>query len=175
MGMSAVFLDRDGVINVKAADAAYVTSWEEFAFLPSALEGLRLLAALDVPIVVVTNQRGVARGLMSEDELSAIHTRMRADVAAAGARIDAVYACVHNFGCLCRKPEVGMFRAAAEDLGIRLNRSVVVGDALSDMLAARRIGATAILVGSTSVGGLGVDFVGRDLLDAAHWLAGRAD
>jgi len=115
------------VINRKAPEGAYVTSWEEFELLPEALEGLRVLAELDAPVVVVTNQRGVARGRMTEADLADIHERMRAAVAQAGGRIDAIYHCPHEGGCDCRKPATGLFERAARELGVDLAASAVVG------------------------------------------------
>jgi D-glycero-D-manno-heptose 1,7-bisphosphate phosphatase len=166
--LSVVFLDRDGVINRKAPEGEYVTSWAEFAFAPGALEGLRVLADSGVPIAVVTNQRGIARGRMTEADLSDIHDRMRAKVAAAGGRIDAIYHCPHAGGCECRKPGTGMFRQAARDLDLELGAAAMVGDSPSDMEAAARIGALRVLVGRTDVAG--VDHVAADLADAARWL-----
>src|ERR1700750_861845 len=93
--VSAVFLDRDGVINRKRPEGSYVTSWGEFELLPGALEALALLARADTPVIVVTNQRGIARGRMTEADLDDIHARLRAAVSAAGGRLDAIYHCPH--------------------------------------------------------------------------------
>jgi histidinol-phosphate phosphatase family protein len=184
--LTAVFLDRDGVINHKAPEGRYVTSWEEFAFLPGALEGLAVLARGSAPVIVVTNQRGIARGVMSAGELEDIHRRMRAAVAGAGGRIDAIYHCPHDAGCHCRKPEVGMFEEAAAAFGLTLSRTVVIGDQPSDMEAARRIGALRVLVSGADPrdgvpargagpGGVdgreSADHVAPDLLAAARWIA----
>jgi D-glycero-D-manno-heptose 1,7-bisphosphate phosphatase len=169
--LSAVFLDRDGVINVKAPEGEYVTSWTEFAFADGALEGLRLLAALGVPVVVVTNQRGIARGRMTERDLADIHDRMRAEVARAGGRIDAIHHCPHEGGCDCRKPGTALFRAAAEELGIDLAGSAVLGDRASDMEAAAAIGALRVLVAGHDEPMPAVDHVAGDLAVAARWLA----
>jgi D-glycero-D-manno-heptose 1,7-bisphosphate phosphatase len=173
-GLSAVFVDRDGVINRKAPEGEYVTSWAEFAFLPSALEGLRALAELGVPVVVATNQRGIARGRYTEADLADIHDRMRAAVAEAGGRIDAIYHCPHEAGaCDCRKPATGMFEQAARDLGIALDRSAVIGDRASDMEAARRIGALRVLVGDAEDPRPEVDHAADGLAAAAAWLRSR--
>jgi histidinol-phosphate phosphatase family protein len=169
--LSAVFLDRDGVINVKAPEGEYVTSWSSFIFAPSALEGLRLLAGLGDPVVVVTNQRGVARGRMTEGDLADIHERMRAEVASAGGRIDAIYHCPHEGGCECRKPGTLLFRRAADDLGIELGSSVVIGDRAADMEAAAAIGALRVLVAGHDEPMPPVDHVAGDLAVAARWLA----
>lgn len=143
------FLDRDGVINRKMPEPRYVTSWEEFEFLPGALEGLAALANMDARIVVVSNQRGIARGVYTEQTLEDIHQRMKAAVEAAGGRIDAIYYCPHEGGCKCRKPEIGMFeRAAREVPGVDLADAIVIGDNVCDIEAAARLGRPAVLVAS---------------------------
>ena len=167
--LTGVFLDRDGVINRKAPEGEYVTSWVEFQFLPGALDGLSLLARAAVPIVVVTNQRGIGRGHMTETDLADIHSRMIAAIAAAGGRVDAIYHCPHAGGCRCRKPRSGMFKDAAADLGLRLEQTAVIGDQVSDMEAAGSIGALKILVGDSSSQAQ-ADHIASDLLAAARWL-----
>ena len=159
------------MINVKAPEGEYVTSWSSFAFAPGALDGLRLLAGLGVPVVVVTNQRGIARGRMTEDDLADIHERMLGDVSRAGGRIDAIHHCPHEGGCECRKPGTLLFRQAGEDLGLDLGRSAVVGDRASDMEAATAIGALRVLVAGHDEPTPPVDHVAGDLADAARWLA----
>ena len=169
-GLSAVFLDRDGVINRKAPEGDYVTSWARFEFLPGALDGLRLLARAGTPIVVATNQRGIARGRMSEADLADIHERMRAAVEEAGGRIDAIYHCPHEGGCDCRKPGTGMFERASRDLGVSLDSAAVIGDRASDMEAAAAIGALRVLVRGHDEPMPRVDHVADDLSAAARWL-----
>jgi D-glycero-D-manno-heptose 1,7-bisphosphate phosphatase len=167
--LSAVFVDRDGVINVKAPEGDYVTGWERFQFAPGALSGLVLLAGLNVPVVVVTNQRGIALGRFSEADLELIHTNMLAAVAAAGGRIDAIYHCPHDGGCDCRKPATGMFERAAAELGIELADAVMIGDSPSDMEAAARIGALRVLV-TDAAGEDAPDHLAPELEAAARWL-----
>jgi D-glycero-D-manno-heptose 1,7-bisphosphate phosphatase len=166
--LTAIFLDRDGVINRKAPAGEYVRSWQEFEFLPGALEGLVLLGKLGLPLVVVTNQRGVALGRMSEADVRAIHAEMTSAVREAGARLDKVLHCPHEAGtCDCRKPATGMLEEAARALAsIDLRRSALIGDSDSDVEAARRVGAFAIAVGA----GAGADLVVPDLLTAARRL-----
>jgi D-glycero-D-manno-heptose 1,7-bisphosphate phosphatase len=166
--LSAVFLDRDGVINRKAPEGDYVTSWQTFEFLPGALDGLRLLGDSPLAIIVVTNQRGIALGRMRAEDVEDIHVRMRSAVNQAGGRIDAVYHCPHDGGCRCRKPNVGMFEQAGHEFGLRLDHTAVLGDSPSDMLAAARIGATKVLVGGRKPSE--ADYVAADLADAARWL-----
>jgi histidinol-phosphate phosphatase family protein len=177
-GLTAVFLDRDGVINRKAPEGDYVTSWSRFEFLPGALAGLRLLAASPLAIIVATNQRGIALGQMTAQDLDDIHRHMGEAIAEAGGRIDAVYHCPHEVGCHCRKPEVGMFEDAARDLGLRLADTAVVGDSHTDMVAAKRIGAVRVLIGNTDTAMTtdagDVDYAAVDLAAAARWLLGAA-
>ncbi len=151
-----------------------MTSWAGFEFLPGALQGLALLAAAPVKVIIATNQRGIARGRMTEADLSDIHRRMLAAVDEAGGRIDGIYFCPHEAGCGCRKPETGMFDAAAQDFGLRLDETAVVGDSSSDMEAASRIGAARVFVGAGEAGAWppDVDYMAADLAESARWLLG---
>jgi D-glycero-D-manno-heptose 1,7-bisphosphate phosphatase len=146
--VETAFLDRDGVINVSPPEGDYIRTWEQFRFLPRAIDALRLLTAAGVRVIVATNQRGVARGLMSEDELLGIHARMLEALEREGAGIDATYYCPHEKGeCSCRKPDVGLFLRARKDFPeIDFAESAMVGDSLSDMEAGQRLGCRNILV-----------------------------
>jgi D-glycero-D-manno-heptose 1,7-bisphosphate phosphatase len=106
----AVFLDRDGVINRKAPEGRYVTRWEDFHVLPGVVEGIKLLNRTGFCVIVVTNQRCVAKGLMTLSDLENIHQRMCDLLARAGATVDAIYYCPHALepSCSCRKPAPGM-------------------------------------------------------------------
>src|SRR5436190_5008528 len=130
---AAVFLDRDGVIN-ENVDGGYVGVWSAFRFLPGAIESIAALYRAGYPVVVVTNQGGVGRGHMTEAALQDIHARMHAAVEAGGARLDAVLYCPHapQAGCDCRKPQPGLLRRAAAELGLALEQSFFVGDHLTD-------------------------------------------
>ena len=177
---SAVFLDRDGVINEKAQDGDYVKSWDEFHFLPGAVDGILKLNTIETPIVVVTNQRGISLGLMTEAELIEIHEKMLAHLRSRGARVDAIYFCPHGKEeCDCRKPGTGMFVAAQRDLALDdLRQAVVIGDSPSDMKAAESLGAWGILVGAqTSSGDASGDRCTRtaDLGSAAQIIVRQAD
>ena len=143
---AAVFLDRDGVIIENRAD--YVRSLAEVQFIPGALEALADLARRDWQIVVVTNQSAIGRGLLTPETAQAINTHIVEKIASAGGRVDGVYVCPHAPGeaCACRKPAPGLLLDAARDLGIDLSASVMIGDALTDVLAAQAAGAAAILV-----------------------------
>ncbi len=165
--LTTVFLDRDGVINVKAPEGEYVESWEQFSWLPGAADAVRDLRAAGLRVVVVTNQRGVARGRMTAESVEDIHERM-----ASAIPVDRVYYCPHEDGeCDCRKPGVGMFeRAAREVPGVALGRSAaIVGDSESDMQAGRALGLVLVKVGERESD---VDHVCASLAEAAEWLLG---
>jgi D-glycero-D-manno-heptose 1,7-bisphosphate phosphatase len=144
----AVFLDRDGVINENLPD--YVRSWEAFRWLPGALEALARLTRGGFPVVVVTNQSGIGRGVIEAATIDGMHARLRDSVAAAGGRVEAVMVCPHHpdDACDCRKPKPGMLRQAADELGIDLAASWMVGDHPTDAAAARAAGVRPILVRS---------------------------
>jgi len=159
MSGRTAFLDRDGTINVKPPDDEYVTSLAEFHYLPGAEEAIRLLANGGWRVVVVTNQRGIALGRMAAEAVDQIHREvMRLPVAA-------VYVCPHEQGtCDCRKPGTGLFRRAQRDFPeIEFAKSVVIGDAPSDIAAGEALGCRTILVGAPPL---------PSLLDAARTLAG---
>lgn len=142
----AVFLDRDGVINENRSD--YVKTWDELRFLPGVLESLQRLASSHLAIVVVSNQSAINRGLVSPAEAGDINKRMVEEIENAGGRIDSVYICPHrpDEGCNCRKPAAGLLHQAAEQLGIDLASSYLVGDALCDMQAALAARCAPLLV-----------------------------
>jgi D-glycero-D-manno-heptose 1,7-bisphosphate phosphatase len=147
-----VFLDRDGVINRLRKDD-YVKCWEEFEFLPDAQEALRLLADAYLRVIVVTNQRGVALGLLSERELAAVHDRMLDEIEQSGGHVSAVYYCPHEIGaCDCRKPDIGLFLEAQRDFSdIDFSQSFVIGDSASDLAAGARLGCATVLIGTSDL------------------------
>jgi D-glycero-D-manno-heptose 1,7-bisphosphate phosphatase len=141
------FFDRDGVINVSPEPGRYVRSWEEFQLIPEAVEWIRLFNAIEMPVIVVTNQRGISRGLVNSVELARIHSNMRAALSRRGARVDDVYHCPHEENeCDCRKPGPEMFYQAARKWKLDLRRSVVLGDSWRDRDAAAKIGAHFVAV-----------------------------
>jgi D-glycero-D-manno-heptose 1,7-bisphosphate phosphatase len=138
-----LFLDRDGVINRRIV-GDYVRTTRQWEYLPGALQALRLLSEWAPRIVIVTNQRGVGRGLVSEAELDRIHTRLLEDVAIVGARVDAIQVCPHleSDGCPCRKPQPGLALSwLAVNREVNPARSVMVGDSPSDMGMAQNLAA----------------------------------
>ena len=143
------FLDRDGTLNAKADEGEYVTSPDEVVLLPGAAEAVRMLNDAGVRVAVVTNQRGIARGRMTQEDLAAVHARLSSLLeAAAGARIDRYEHCPHERDvCDCRKPGTGMMeRVKGAWPWVDLARSAIVGDAPSDVEAGRRLGMTTVLL-----------------------------
>jgi D-glycero-D-manno-heptose 1,7-bisphosphate phosphatase len=133
----AIFLDRDGVIIENRA--RYVRSWADVQIFPQALAALAGLSQWPHKIVIVTNQSAVGRGLISLGTAQAINERLVQEIGRSGGRIDAVFMCPHApaDGCDCRKPRPGLLLQAQETLRLDLPRSVMIGDALSDLTAAR--------------------------------------
>ncbi|MBU0675003.1 MAG: D-glycero-beta-D-manno-heptose 1,7-bisphosphate 7-phosphatase [Proteobacteria bacterium] len=183
---SAVFLDRDGTINEQMG---YINHLSRFQLLPGAAAAIRLLNEHRIPVIVVTNQSGLARGYFSPDLLTRVHEKMESLLAEEGARVDRIYVCPHHpearedqyrLACDCRKPKPGLFVQAAAELGIDLEASFVVGDRWSDLKAAAAIKATGILV-LTGYGRGDLDYVGKgqqvqpryiaeDLQAAVQWI-----
>ena len=168
-GRRAVFLDRDGTINI---EKEYLYRPDEFEFVPGAPEGIALLNSAGFVVVVVTNQSGIARGYYGEDDVQRLHRHMDECLARAGARVDAYYYCPHHpvsgegtyrIDCSCRKPNPGMLLMAADDLGIDLNRSWMVGDKEADLEAGAAAGCRVCLV-RTGYGAEAAGTAGEDVL-----------
>jgi D-glycero-D-manno-heptose 1,7-bisphosphate phosphatase len=152
LGRRAVFLDRDGTINV---EKEYLFRVEEFEFIPGAPEAIRLLKDAGFLVVVVTNQSGIGRGIYAEADLERLHAFMEQELARIGTGVDAYYFCPHHprhgqgdyrMECACRKPLPGMLLAAARDLAIDLPASFMVGDKLADVEAGLAAGCRSVLV-----------------------------
>lgn len=143
-----VFLDRDGVINKKAPEHDYIKRWKEFEFLPGSLEALKLLADAGYQTYIISNQRGIARGVMTEGHLAEINTRMIEEIERGGGRVDDVYYCPHGDDdkCFCRKPSPGLFYKAARDHHVDLTKAVMIGDSKTDVEAAGAAGVRGILI-----------------------------
>jgi len=142
-----ILLDRDGVINRRIVNG-YVTSWEQFEFLPRALDALRLLSEHDFKIIVVSNQAGVSKGLMSSDVLNELTRLFLKEVANNGGCIQGVYYCPHQEqdGCNCRKPKPGLLKAAQRDHHFVFTDTFLIGDSQRDLMAALQVGCPAILI-----------------------------
>jgi D-glycero-D-manno-heptose 1,7-bisphosphate phosphatase len=147
----AAFLDRDGTINVKAPEGDYITGPEQLRLLPAAATAIRRLNDRGARVIVVTNQRGIALGRMSDEDLADVHDHLQGLLAEdAGAHIDAFFACPHDRGqCQCRKPEPGLLRDAIRTFpDIDVDHSVLIGDAPTDVAAAARVGLPAVQIGA---------------------------
>lgn len=172
--IKAAFLDRDGVINRNAPEGDYILRWEDVELLPGAIEGIAKLRQSGFSIIVVTNQRCVAKGLIAIPELEKLHQRLTDTLAAAGAPIDGIYYCPHELGqsCECRKPSPGMLKEAAQSRGIDLAQSWMIGDSDIDVEAGKRAGCkTARLApteGSKKAIGIEATIVAPSLLDAVQ-------
>jgi D-glycero-D-manno-heptose 1,7-bisphosphate phosphatase len=136
-----VFLDRDGVINEKPAAGEYIETPAQFRLLTPVVDWIRLFNAVGFLVIVITNQRGISRGLMTESDLLSIHTKMLNDLAARGARIDDIFYCPHAAdACECRKPKPGLIHAARDKWDIDLEHSLLIGDSESDEMLASACG-----------------------------------
>jgi D-glycero-D-manno-heptose 1,7-bisphosphate phosphatase len=174
---AALFLDRDGVINVEVDHLHRV---EDVALIDGVAEAILRVNRAGVPVVVVTNQAGIGRGLYGEADFAAVTACIAEKIAPA--TIDATYHCPHHpdAGCECRKPKIAMLVRAAEEARIDLERSILVGDKRSDLDAARAAGCTAVLVRTgygakvEADGGPRVwDAIFDSLGDAVPWILDR--
>jgi histidinol-phosphate phosphatase family protein len=144
----SLFLDRDGVMNRRIIDD-YVKTWEQFEFLPGVTDAMKRFHQIFGRIIVVTNQQGVGKKLMTETEVMSIHDRMVEEIIVAGGNIDAVFYSphIHSDGSVMRKPNIGMaLKARRQFSDIHFNRSVMAGDSHSDMIFGKRLGMTTILI-----------------------------
>ncbi len=148
VAIQTVFLDRDGVVNEKMPEGSYVTRWDEFHLLPGVAEAIGQLNSAGIRVVVVSNQRGVSRGLYTANDVRAIHDQFQKQLAAHGAHVDAFYFCPHAKGeCDCRKPLPGMFKQAVVDFpSITAASSVMIGDTFSDIEFGRRLGMRTVFI-----------------------------
>lgn len=178
----AIFLDRDGVI---IDDVNYLATPDQVRFIPGSIEAIASLNRAGWPVIVVTNQAGVARGYFPQQAVVRVHRHIADQLAEMSARIDAFYYCPHHpegeveayrLACRCRKPRPGMLRRAANEHGLDLDRSWLIGDRVSDLEAGAAVGARTILV-RTGYGAaadtagldrtkLNLELVAADLADA---------
>jgi D-glycero-D-manno-heptose 1,7-bisphosphate phosphatase len=180
----AVFLDRDGTI---VEDVGYLHRSDQLAIFPWTVDAIRALNRAGLPVIVVTNQSAIARGILTEPALDEIHRELDRALAAGGATVDAYYYCPHHpqgqvdeyaIVCGCRKPAAGMIERAERELGVDPARSYVVGDSWVDVGLARAVGARAVLVRSgheaepeaSRPPHLAADAVLDNLAAAASWI-----
>ena len=143
-----IFLDRDGVLNRKMPEGAYVRAWSQFEWLPGAQEAVVRMKRAGLTVIVVSNQRGIALGLYTEADVELIHRNLQSDLKRQGASLDAIYYCPHDEGeCHCRKPDIGLFeRAFAHFPKATPQNSLLIGDSLSDIQAGHRVGMKTIFI-----------------------------
>jgi D-glycero-D-manno-heptose 1,7-bisphosphate phosphatase len=188
--MKAAFLDRDGVINplVYHKDAGIVDSpftLSQFYIPAHVPRAIRLLNDAGLAVIVVSNQPGIAKGHFEAGLLSQFERKLRASLKTAGARIDAIYYCLHHpqatrrelrKHCQCRKPGIGMLTRASREMGIHLEESYMVGDGLTDIEAGAKAGCRTVFIGRWKCEhcqfirpqGLKPNFYARDLLEASR-------
>lgn len=167
-----LFLDRDGVINKRIIDD-YVKKIDEFVFLDGVLESLKIFKNIFKRIIVVTNQRGIALGLMNEEDLSVIHNHMVNEININGGRVDHIYHCPHDKtdNCVCRKPKPGMLIKAQHDFpDIDFTRAIMVGDSVSDMGLGRSRSLKNVFISEKSHVDADADIVFPSLKDFAEYL-----
>ncbi len=171
---STVFLDRDGTINESPPEGEYVTSPDAMRLLPGAAEAIRILNGYPAKAVVITNQRGIARGMMTEADLAAINERMLAELAEEGARLDGILHCPHHADtCDCRKPGTGMFERATREIeGTQIDGGAMIGDSAIDIEAGRRLGLITVRLGKSGEDDPAPDYEAPDLLEAVRRLSG---
>lgn len=148
----AIFLDRDGTINV---EVDYLHKKEDFKFEKDADKAIKIFNELGYKVLVVTNQSGIARGYYSEEDLGILHKYVDQELEKIDAKVDAYYYCPHHLDakiekyridCQCRKPNLGMFMEAKEEFDVNFEESIIVGDKLSDLESGIRLGMTTVLV-----------------------------
>jgi D-glycero-D-manno-heptose 1,7-bisphosphate phosphatase len=175
--IKAVFLDRDGVINRKApTEDEYVTRWDEMEILPGVPEAVAQLNRVGFQVFVVTNQRSVAKGLITKAELESVHQRLCEHLAQSGAKIHGVYYCPHELDppCNCRKPEPGMLFEAAREHNIELSSSWMIGDSEKDVEAGKRAGCRTVrVIADRKLTDSTADVIASSLLTATHKILQR--
>lgn len=146
-----VFLDRDGTINKRPAQACYIENPEEFVWLPGAIEAIHMLKKNGFLVIIITNQPGIARGNLTEEMLHRIHEKLRADLLKEKADVDDIFYCPHNWddGCFCRKPNPGMLFEAQKKYSLNLSDCYLIGDDERDILAGESAGCICRLVNDT--------------------------
>lgn len=140
-----VFLDRDGVINKRALPHSYITKWDDFVLIDGVQEAIKQLNENNYIVYLVTNQRCVARGLATNEDIEALHEKMVKILMENGARIDKIFCCTHDEGqCNCRKPQIGLFLQAEKLTDVDKKKSWMIGDEMKDIDAGRNYGIRTI-------------------------------
>ena len=177
----AVFFDRDGTI---IEDVGYPRDPRDIHLLPGAVEGLRLLQDAGLLLVIISNQSGIGRGLLTTDDLKRVHQRLIEMFSDDGITFDGAYYCPHSPDepCECRKPLPGLLLAAAEELHIDLARSFMVGDKASDVMAGRTAGCRTALIRESKPKAITVeedtgkpDIIVPNMLAASRWILSQLE
>ena len=174
----AVFIDRDGTIN---QDVDNLSNLANLKLLPNTAQAILLLNQFKITAIVITNQPVIARGLLDEKGVEKIHLEINNQIGRIGAKIDGFYFCPHHpkanlkkyrVTCICRKPGIGMYQQAAQDFGVDLTKSYVIGDSFRDIEAGKALDTTTIAVGSdqTNFRNSKPDYLVKDLYEAVKLL-----
>ena len=179
MKNKAVFVDRDGTINV---DGPYLADPDKFEMYPGVGEGIKKLKENGFKIIVITNQSGIARGYFTEDDLAKVHDKMKKEFQKFNVELDGIYYCPHHpdGNCNCRKPKTELFEKAIKEHDIDVKKSYTVGDKIQDVEAGKKIGVKTILipVSNTSEEIVGLknrveyspDYIADDFANAVEWI-----
>ena len=171
-----LLIDRDGVINQKAPRGEYVSSWEAFKWIPETLQAMRSLAVEGFKFIIISNQAGVARGMIDPAELKQIHQNMTNEFRKHNIDIIKIYVCPHHWDehCDCRKPSPGMFFEAAKEFNLRMDHTIFIGDDPRDSTAAYNAGCQSILVGDEQKASMKLNkkpaLITETLLGAVPWI-----
>lgn len=174
-----VMIDRDGTINQRPPTGEYVTSWDRFRWVDETVAAMRLLAERGFRFIVLSNQAGIARGMLDAGVVDDMHRRMVSELSSRGIQVLDTYLCPHHWddGCDCRKPEPGLFFRASRDHLLRMDRTVYIGDDPRDSRAAFNAECLGVLVGPERDvdpgGGVRPAFTAPTLLDAVPWIVSR--
>ena len=147
-----ILIDRDGVINEKAKQGEYISSWNEFKWVVDTRNAMQILAKKGFKFIVVSNQAGIARKIVNLDELEKIHNNMKKELMDDGIEILDIYICPHHWNedCYCRKPMPGMLHRASNDWQFRLDKTLLIGDDYRDCQASYNAGCKSVLIGNIS-------------------------
>lgn len=176
---SAVFIDRDGVINKNPREHHYIVDWDEFIFLPRVKEAIKLLNKACIPVIVITNQAGISKGIFTTDHLEKLHVKMKTELEEYEAHIQEIYYCPHKDEdkCKCRKPNTDLLHKAAKRHKIDLAKSYFVGDSVTDIQAGRNAGCKTVFIkrgrDTSEIRGFKThnpSHIAEDLHEAVEWI-----